>query len=295
MARLTQGSGMEGTLGGFVTASELAARGNSLQSFGNEAFHALETPAKMLVYGVLFGGSLAPLPECPDDWARMLSTPSIAGTRKAMFVQGLAAFLQGDTTSAIGFWRRAMLAYESNSVFALGVCHLHGCGVKKDVAQAHALFQTAADLGHLEALYALGTLWLDGRGCTTDAVKAVECWLKGHKANHQGCRYRMALCHWNGIGVCEATGMTQDYEAAVALLQRVNGEPGAAEQLRFAYAERYVLTEEEKHLEKEKRAAQLKKAERTRKEQGYPIFLGRAQGAATQAMQRIDYVPSSTG
>ncbi len=60
------------------------------------------------------------------------------------------------------------------AVFRLGTMYLEGCKVEKDVAKAFELFTRAESLGNIAATYNLGLMYLEGNGVEQDKVQGMN-------------------------------------------------------------------------------------------------------------------------
>lgn len=68
---------------------------------------------------------------------------------------------------------------------------LRGDGVKKDAAQAFKLMQSAADLGHAEAMGGLGYFYSQGISVPKDSIKALEWFRKGAEKGSAKSQYNL--------------------------------------------------------------------------------------------------------
>lgn len=68
---------------------------------------------------------------------------------------------------------------------------LRGDGVKKDAAQAFKLMQSAADLGHADAMGGLGYFYSQGIGAPKDPAKALEWFRKGAEKGSAKSQYNL--------------------------------------------------------------------------------------------------------
>lgn len=60
----------------------------------------------------------------------------------------------------------------------LAACYLEGTGVDKDVNEALKLFSAAAELGDVQAMYLLGSIYEDGDEGVKKDVKEAKKWYK---------------------------------------------------------------------------------------------------------------------
>ncbi|KAF8940985.1 hypothetical protein BGZ58_003407 [Dissophora ornata] len=99
----------------------------------------------------------------------------------------------------------------SNCEFREGVKFYYGMGVDINLAEAAERIRRPASMGHIEAQYLLGRIYIDGSGVLRDYVKAAE-WLR--KAADQGyapAQSTLGLLYRDGAGV------PQDYRRALDL------------------------------------------------------------------------------
>lgn len=110
--------------------------------------------------------------------------------------------------------RAAAEEKNAQATCALGVCTLEGrCGLKADSNEAFRLFDTAATLGHADAICNVAYCYEQGIGVEQNAAQAVALYqeLLSHK-NVPQAMYNLALCLLEGRG-CE-----QDKHAGVVWL-----------------------------------------------------------------------------
>jgi hypothetical protein len=106
----------------------------------------------------------------------------------------------GEYAQASFWWHRAAKQGLAEAQYALGVLYDNGLGVSTDYTRAVHWYRQAADQGLAEAQYNLGThCWL-GKGMPRDAAMAVK-WL--HEAAEQGlpeAQYNLGLLLERGLG-----------------------------------------------------------------------------------------------
>jgi hypothetical protein len=99
-------------------------RGKCIENFGADSWSKLSPVQKAVVYGVFFG-MCGWKPSCPVEWDRMYNPDS--PTRKDFCFSGVALFLgrevEENAAKAVAFWRKAVLSFEPNSYYFLGLCH----------------------------------------------------------------------------------------------------------------------------------------------------------------------------
>ncbi|KAF2459927.1 hypothetical protein BDY21DRAFT_260495, partial [Lineolata rhizophorae] len=60
------------------------------------------------------------------------------------------------------------------AIFELANCFRHGWGVKKDPVAAKSYYETAANLGDMDAMNEIAWCYLEGFGCKKDKFKAAQ-------------------------------------------------------------------------------------------------------------------------
>ncbi len=99
-------------------------RGRCAENFGESAWSTLSRVQKQVVYGVFFG-MCGWRPSGPTEWDTMYKPDSL--TRKDFWCSGVALFLgrgvQQDVSRAVAFWQKAILSFEPNAYYFLGLCH----------------------------------------------------------------------------------------------------------------------------------------------------------------------------
>lgn len=194
--------------------------------------------------------------------------------RGTLLIEQATAAVPADTNAvasllAEGYecFRRAAEKGDSNGLFNLGMCYMHGLGCRRDGMLAFESFRTAAELGHPEAINNIGGCYRDGLvvrhspeasarwfeksaelgnaygqlnyalalqrgdGVPQDLAKSVEL-LKASCA--QGCAEAMdayGMCYYSG------TGVERDFDLAAAWFRKSAdmGFPPAMENLAVCY------------------------------------------------------------
>ncbi len=120
----------------------------------------------------------------------------------------------------------------SDAAFRIGLCHLKGLGVKKDVQEAYEWFLSGARLGSPEAMYMLGECYLFGVGTAANDESAansftcaMELYEKNEEEKEQNIPLMLALaqCFEHGMGT------EKDAERALATYKSAaqSGNPEA--------------------------------------------------------------------
>jgi TPR repeat protein len=114
----------------------------------------------------------------------------------------------------------------SVSEYDLGKNFLHGRGVEKNPEKALEHFQKAAELGHIEALGAIGYFYSVGLVVEKDDAKAAEWFQKGSEKGSAIAKFNLGRLHLDGKGGLSGA------EKGVALME----EAAALNLLEYHYA-----------------------------------------------------------
>jgi TPR repeat protein len=172
-------------------------------------------------------------------------------SRRALFELGRAYAANQQLPEAIGSWRKAADKGSTSAMVELGVLYATGSGVAQDEAQAHKLFERAAEAGNprgvtnlaalsggaaaadpararallaktaetnAEAQYQLGMMMAEGSGGPKDEVAARSLFEKAAAQNHPGALERMGAFAQSGRGGPQDSSAAKAYyEKAVSL------------------------------------------------------------------------------
>jgi TPR repeat protein len=125
--------------------------------------------------------------------------------------------LSGKGDGAIGLWRERVMK-KPMFILMLLVSVNVGAGdyeegwkayLQDDWVTAFAMFKNAADKGHAPAQYMVGSMYLHGKGVSSDDGQAVNWYLKAAEQGHSDAQISLAMLYYNGSGV------PVDYEWAV--------------------------------------------------------------------------------
>ena len=224
-------------------------------------------------------------PSDPDKPADVKGTPDIAASdiataikyckiaanasRRAMYQLGRAYAANRQMPEAVAAWRKAADKGSTSAMVELGVLYGTGAGVARDEAQAHRLFERAAQAGNprgvsnlaalgggaggsanpararellsraaetnAEAQYQFGMMLAEGDGGGKDDVAARAQFEKAAAQNHSGALERM------GAFAQQGRGGTKDSDAAKAYYERAaalgdEDAKKALERMRCPYA-----------------------------------------------------------
>jgi TPR repeat protein len=197
---------------------------------------------------------LAADPADPDKPADVKGTPEIAhadiataikfckvasaSSRRALYQLGRAYMANQQMPEAVGTYRKAADKGSTSAMVELGVLYGTGSnGVAQDPAQAHDLFERAANAGNPRGVINLAALpKTDAGGAPSDdPVKARALLAKAAETNSAEAQYQLGLMSAEGVGG------PQDDAAARALFEKAaaQGHVGAMVQMgAFAQAGR---------------------------------------------------------
>lgn len=121
----------------------------------------------------------------------------------------------------VATWRKAAES-DPRAQFFLGLCYVHGIATRQSNSKATRFLAAAADQGHVDAMFQLGHLYLNGEGGERDEEMAFRCFMAAVASGqqHADALVELARCYANGEGVekDERTAM-QCMMAAAALGQ----------------------------------------------------------------------------
>ncbi len=107
----------------------------------------------------------------------------------------LKAYNAGDYAKAVKLYKMAVKQGDIDAQYALGFMYEEGKGVKQDYAKARELYMKAAKQGSIDAQTNLGAMYDDGRGVKRNYKKAVEFYKKAAKQGGvQLLNLILALC-----------------------------------------------------------------------------------------------------
>lgn len=102
---------------------------------------------------------------------------------------------------AVSWYRKAAEQGHAQAQFDLGSCYLQGWGVVKDSAQALEWYLKAAAQNHLLAMFSVGSLYSNGIGTTQSPEQAANWYRKAAELGHAQSQYNLANRYFDGRGV----------------------------------------------------------------------------------------------
>ncbi|MGH8616541.1 MAG: tetratricopeptide repeat protein [Burkholderiales bacterium] len=117
------------------------------------------------------------------------------------YSEGQAANDRGDYSSAMRIWRNLADKGDSYSQYAIGDMYLKGKGVKQDPSQAQYWLHRAASAGVVDAQVSLGAMYMRGLGIPVNEKEGLRWTLAAANCDNSGAQWNMALVYANGMGV----------------------------------------------------------------------------------------------
>lgn len=139
-----------------------------------------------------------------------------ANNASADYAKGRAAFLRGDYIAAGEEFESAAKVGSLEAMTALGALYSEGLGVARDDASAFAWYLRAAEGGHIAAQGTLGRLYGLGLGVPKDDAKSLEWARRAAEKGDVESQYIMGVRHAEGRGVKRDSGEALLWFAAAA-------------------------------------------------------------------------------
>jgi TPR repeat protein len=133
--------------------------------------------------------------------------------RMARAVKGV----EKDEAEAARLFGQAAEQGHDNAQFNLGTCYYEGKGVKKDEAEGARLYGQAAEQSHACAQCNLGVCYSLGKGVKADKAKAARLFWQATEQDHTPARLWLGWCYELGQGTGQdASAAEEQYRLAVA-------------------------------------------------------------------------------
>ena len=149
-------------------------------------------------------------------------SPATQGTATSDFDEAVRAAESGEYETALRFFTDLAESGDARGENGLGVLHLRGQGVERDVDRAAALFRAAAEKGLRTAQKNLGELYVEGVGVERDAATAVHWFRLAAEQHDAGAQLSL------GVMYAQGKGIEQDHELAMEWFRK-SAEQGNAE------------------------------------------------------------------
>jgi len=199
---------------GVVPDAERAFRllRSAAQSGDTDALHLL---GQMYAVGRGVGAD----PELANQYLR-----EAAESGNAEFQHDYASFLEanqdlGGPQAALDWYRRAAAQDHWPAWTSLGVLHLEGRGVDRDLAQALMRFETAAAAGDARAQNNLGILYSRGEIVEQDYERAAQLYQQAASQGLPSALRNLSVLYENGFGVALDEAFARELLANARLLE----------------------------------------------------------------------------
>ena len=106
---------------------------------------------------------------------------------------------QREMNEVIGLWRSAAEQGHANAQFNLGTMYAQGKGVKQDFGEAVRLFRKAADQGDADAQFNLGNMYAQGKGVKQDLGEAVRLYRRAADQGHAHAQFNLGVMYDQGL------------------------------------------------------------------------------------------------
>ena len=97
---------------------------------------------------------------------------------------------------------------EADAMFALATLYQDGKGVKKDLQKAVSLYESSAKKGLAAAQFNLGVMYANGTGVIQDFYAAKDWYTKAAAQNYAAAQFNLALLYFEGQGVDKSVEMS---------------------------------------------------------------------------------------
>ncbi|MBL4847728.1 MAG: SEL1-like repeat protein [Planctomycetes bacterium] len=220
------------------------------------------------------------LVECVE---RLEVSPRPLRLRSWFASAGVVALLAGAFLLLAGLWRartpQPPASPSASALYERGLVDWHA----ERLRESGALFRAAAEQGHTQAMYKLGSMLSTGQGVTQDEAEAAE-WYRG--AAEKGHPQAMANL---GLALERGRGVTQDEAEAVEWYRRAaeKGNSGAMVNLGFMLSTGQGVTQDEAEAAEWYRRAAEKGQPQAMANLG--VALERGRGVAQDQAQAVEW------
>jgi TPR repeat protein len=117
------------------------------------------------------------------------------------FEEGGDAYVKGDYETAAKKFLEIAERGDHRAMYALGSMHIEGKGVKKDYKKAFKWLSGAAKYGRVDAQYKVGLMYEYGLGVSQNYKKAARIYIKAAKKGYAHSQFKLGLLYAKGFGI----------------------------------------------------------------------------------------------
>jgi TPR repeat protein len=159
----------------------------------------------------------------------LLISPSLVISAFAgPFEDGVAAYEQGDHTTAHRLFKPLAQQGVPEAQFNLGLLYDNGQGVPQDYAEAVKWYRRAAEQDHAKAQFYLALMYSKGQGVPQDNDEAMTWYRKAAEQGYDEAQFNLGVMYF------ESRGVPQDYAEAVKWYRRAAEQDHAKAQFYLA-------------------------------------------------------------
>ena len=119
----------------------------------------------------------------------------------AGFDEGVAAYDRGDYETAFREFKAAAEKGHADAQYKLGTKYRQGQNVPQDYAEAVKWYRRAAEQGHTEAQFFFGIMYDNGEGVVQDVGAAAKWYRKAAEQGDAWAQSNLGLMYYKGQGV----------------------------------------------------------------------------------------------
>jgi hypothetical protein len=157
----------------------------------------------------------------------VFSGVALANTAQIAFDKGLAAYKKGDYSTALLEFRSAAEQGHLDAMYNLGFMYEKGRGTPQNFPEAVTWYRKAAEQGEPWSQVNLGLMYEEGRGVSQNYPEAVKWYRKAAEQGDSDAQSNLGFMYQNGWGT------TQDYAEAVTWYRKAAEQGHSKGQLRF--------------------------------------------------------------
>lgn len=114
-------------------------------------------------------------------------------------------YLERNVDSKLTFWKRHAEKGDPNAQVLYGDCFEMGIGVEeKDLIKATSWYQRSANQKNAAGMWALGSMYHEGKGVQRDQQKGVKLFRQAAESGYSSAQYSLARSYYYGYGVKES-------------------------------------------------------------------------------------------